>query len=359
VVRRSALIATTLVLSATGTAWSLASGDAARTSPKRTIAFVRGIDRLEIWVVDVASTRQRRLTRNRLGDDNPEWSPHGSRIAFVRDGYGMGEIYVMNADGTRKRRLTRNRAFDAEPVWSPDGRRIAFRSDRDGETAIYTMSAGGKDQTKLTRSTGAEGAPTWSPNGSRIAFVAYEQRLGTGGPTEIRVVDVDGNGERRLTNAGTQDLEPAWSPDGREIVFTRGFLRFDRSDQRYELTRSEIWRVNADGRNARRLTRARKGIADSFPAWSPDGRHIAFISDRSGNRDIYVMDRNGRVLRRLTRAPGEDRWPAWAPHGQRIAFVSDRAGNDEIFVMQADGSNQRRLTRSPRADDQPVWRPVR
>jgi Tol biopolymer transport system component len=172
-------------------------------------------------------------------------------------------------------------------------------------------------------------------------------------------VDVDGTGERRLTHAGTQDLEPAWSPDGRQIVFTRGFLRFSRSDQRYELTRSEIWRVSADGRNAGRLTRTRREIEDFFPAWSPDGRHIAFVSDRTGSRDIYVMDRNGRALRRLTRARGEDRWPVWAPHGQRIAFISDRAGNDEIFVMQADGSNQRRLTRSPRADDQPVWRPVR
>jgi TolB protein len=172
-------------------------------------------------------------------------------------------------------------------------------------------------------------------------------------------VNVDGSGERRLTSAGTQDIEPAWSPGGGQIVFTRGFLRFDRSEQRYELTRSEIWRVSADGRNARRLTRVRKGIEDFFPTWSPDGRRIAFVSDRSGHRDIYAMNRNGRALRRLTRAPGEDRWPAWAPHSQRIAFVSDRSGNDEIFVMQANGSNLRRLTRDPRADDQPVWRPVR
>jgi Tol biopolymer transport system component len=359
VLRRSALLVTTVVFSATGTAWFVTSGDAARTSPKREIAFVRGIDRPGIWVVDVASTRQRRLTRNRLGDDNPEWSPHGSRIAFVRDAYGMGEIYVMNANGTKKRRLTRNRAFDAGPVWSPDGRRIAFRSDRDGQTAIYTMNSDGEDQTKLTRSTTPQGGLTWSPDGSRIAFVAFKQALGTGGPTEIRVVDVDGTDERRLTRAGTQDTEPAWSPDGRQIVFTRGFLRFSRSDQRYEHTRSEIWRVNADGRNARRLTRTRREIEDFFPAWSPDGRRIAFASDRSGNRDIYVMDRNGRALRRLTRGPGEDRWPAWAPHGHRIAFISDRSGNDEIFVMKANGSDQRRLTRSPRADDQPVWRPVR
>jgi Tol biopolymer transport system component len=265
----------------------------------------------------------------------------------------------MNADGTQKRRLTRNRAFDAGPVWSPDGRRIAFRSDRDDQTAVYTMRASGEDQKKLTRSTAPQGGPAWSPNGARIAFVAYKQPLGTGGPTEIRVVDVDGTDERRLTNAGTEDLEPAWSPDGSQIVFTRGFLRFSRSDQRYELVRSEIWRVNADGTNARRLTRARKGIADSFPAWSPDGRRIAFVSDRSGNREIYAMDRNGRALRQLTRARGEDRWPAWAPHGQRIAFVSNRAGNDELFVVNADGSHLRRLTRSPRVDDQPVWRPVR
>jgi TolB protein len=189
--------------------------------------------------------------------------------------------------------------------------------------------------------------------------VAFKQPLGTGGPTEIRVVDVDGTDERRLTRAGTQDTEPAWSPDGRQIVFTRGFVRFFPSNQGFLLIRSEIWRVKADGRDARRLTRTRKEIEDFFPAWSPDGRRIAFVSDRTGSRDIYVMDRNGRALRRLTRTPGEDRWPVWAPHGQRIAFISDRSGNDEIFVMKANGSDERRLTRSPRADDQPVWRPVR
>ena len=220
--------------------------------------------------MNATSTRQRRLTRNALGDDSPEWSPDGSRIAFVRDAYGMGEIYVMNADGTKKRRLTRNRAFDTAPVWSPDGRRIAFRSDRDGQTAIYTMNADGKDQTKLTRSTTPQGGPTWSPDGSRIAFVAFKQPLGTGGPTEIRVVDVDGTDERRLTHAGTQDMEPAWSPDGRQIVFTRGFLRFSRSDQRYELIRSEIWRVNADGtERAPTDTNAKGGRRTSFQRGRP------------------------------------------------------------------------------------------
>lgn len=83
---------------------------------------------------------------------------------------------------------------------------------------------------------------------------------------------------------------------------------------------------------------------DMKPAWSPDGRRVAFFSDRDGNEEIYVVDADGRNLRRLTTNPGEDREPAWSPDGQRIVFTSDRSGTLNLWTMKTDGSDQRRLS---------------
>ena len=100
--------------------------------------------------------------------------------------------------------------------------------------------------------------------------------------------------------------------------------------------------MHADGTNAARLTS--HAADDDSPAWSPDGSRIAFVSDRDGNREIYVMYANGSRPTRLTNAPASDSRPAWSPDGSQIAFTSFRdASTAAVFVMNADGSGVRRL----------------
>ena len=152
---------------------------------------------------------------------------------------------------------------------------------------------------------------------------------------------------RRLTDHSGWDGSPSFSPDGRHIAFVS---HRDEPDGNWD-----IYVMDADGSNLTRLTDA---PADDFsPSFSPDGRRIAFESDRDGNRELYAMDADGSNLTRLTDDPAGDWRPSFSPDGRRIAFVSDRDGNFELYAMDADGSNLRRLTDHPASDRSPSFSP--
>ncbi len=251
------------------------------------------------------------------------------------------EIYVVDVDGTNRRNLTNHRSRDSGPSWSPDGRQIAFSSDRAAGQGIYIMEANGRLQRLLT-DFGA-GPLAWSPDGRRLAFVAYVD-----GNLDIYVIDavVPERWERpavpqRLTEDPARDSWPSWSPDGRQIAFE--------SDRQEDKAQAGIYVMDADGGNPRNLTPV---WSAHQPSWSPDGQQIAFASGRGGTMGIWVMDADGGNPRNLTDEWGGDEAPSWTSDGQHIIFQSYRDINYEVYVMEADGTDQRNLTRSP---DQERW----
>jgi hypothetical protein len=181
-------------------------------------------------------------------------------------------------------------------------------------------------------------AVTCGPLG-RFAYVL------TAGPTESDIYSANSDASivLRLTSETGRQEEPAWSRDGLKIAYTS-----------IVGTASDIFVMNADGSDKRRLTT--NAFAHS-PSWSPNGTAIAFVSNIAGNQDIFVMGSDGSNRLSLTSDLHSDVDPAWSPDGRRIAFASDRDGDFEIYVVNADGSGLVKLTNDQDPETQPAWSP--
>ncbi len=274
------------------------------------------------------------------------------RIAFATNVDGNAEIYIMNADGSQPVNITNSETDESEPTWSPDGTRLAFTSSEDGAGDIFSIAADGSDRQQLTEGPAIDSTARWSPDGKHIAFYSARRQ----GDGFLWLMSPDGSGVRTLLSpeAFADPRTPChavtpggWLPDGERLVFQGSAA---------ETRAIKVCAVNLDGTDLE-VIRSDEEVMNVSPAVSPDGRHIAFSSNRDDNLEIYVMNADGGHLRRLTDHPGRDDQPTWSPDGQWIAFSSTRDGIFEIYIMRADGSDLRRLTDNKAIDADPAWSP--
>jgi TolB protein len=270
---------------------------ASRPSPPIALSSLRG--RIvyshgdDVWVARADGSRPRRLTHRPGPEFDPSWSPDGRRIAYRDSRRGINrndEIYVMHADGTHTRNLTRSPYNEWSPSWSPDGGLIAFYS-----AELFVMRP---DGTRARPVIEVEGEyPAWSPDGRQIAFMSAQPGARGNNPNyDVVVVNRNGSGTRRLTDWPGEDGWPAWSPDGELIAYTTSQDSHGQFEGRGPYMNVHVMRP--DGSGKRRVVH---GVWGAYPAWSPDGRFIAFTGNPLSGFDehVWVVSPDGTGQQKL------------------------------------------------------------
>lgn len=282
------------------------------------------------------------------GDFDPSWSPNGARLVFTRDTRASRGLRVVDLKRGRISKISHGDEF--EPAWRPNGREIvAVRgtgpvcaaAGRRANADLFLLTRVRNRRKMLTHDPAQDFEPAWSPDGLRIVFTSTRGATSPLKPDQacagttareaaVYVMNADGSRPEKLA----QGYDPAWSPDGREIAFTEDA----------DAGESGIYIIDAGGRGTPvRLTKNADRAAE--PSWSPDGRKIAFTKWSSEwVPDVYVMNHDGSGQVRLAHGYS----PSWSPNGKTIAFVGmtfPRA----IFLVPGDGGRPRQVTRPPRS----------
>jgi Tol biopolymer transport system component len=268
------------------------------------------------------------------------------------------------------------------------GPRILFSSARTGGTDIYRMDPDGNNVVRVTSFTGAEQTPAWSWDNKRIAMVRTRIDASTGWYSDIFLTNADGTGKRwaRPAASAFEITDPAWSPDGTRLVVVAWimgagrlalinvatgditfisvvlggpvgyFPAFDPTGTTivYVGANSELETIHPDGTGHQVIAAGPAGSTVS-PAFSPDGKRIAFGRNVAGNFDIYVKNLVTGTVKRLTTNVAGDFDPTWSADGSRIAFVSLRSGKSQIWTVSSAGGTQVRITHTGVAEGSPAW----
>jgi eukaryotic-like serine/threonine-protein kinase len=348
-------------------------------------------ENLDVYVKLIGVGTPLRLTTDPAEDVSPAWSPDGRYLAFLRRSANESGIYVVPALGGPERKLGKTEPSLSRLSWSPDGKFLAVvdrASPQDGYGIfLFSVESGEKQRLTSAPQSSADSSPAFSPDGKTLAFI----RSSALSSEDIYLISTHGGELQRLTADARRIPSLAWTADGREIVFSSnrggGFSLWrvaisggtpervavtgqntyspaisrqgNRLVHNVSFLDSNIWRIdnsNAADRQASPTRLISSSRQDHSPQFSPDGEKIAFVSDRSGNEEIWLCERDGSHPVQLTFFEGTVAGtPRWSPDGQQIVLDARPAGNADIYVVSAEGGKPRPVTNEPSHDVMASW----
>jgi Tol biopolymer transport system component/predicted Ser/Thr protein kinase len=351
-------------------------------------------DNFDIYVKLVGSGTALRLTTDPAPEDNPAWSPDGRQIAFVRQRGNQASVYLISPLGGAERKLADFRLARQPSIsWSPDGKWLAVAElEPQEKNGIFLIPVERGERRRLTsNSVSVDHSPAFSPDGRFLAYASCsgwyscDVHLAELGP------DLLPKGQpRRLTHQGVYMLGIAWTADGQSLVYaaardagfnpylwrvaTSGTVKPERLELAGPQVRfpaisrvgnrlayvqggsdRDIWKFEAGGAAKNFISST---LFDSNPQFSPDGKRIAFASNRAGGAiEIWVCNQDGSNPVQLTNGLGRHQaMPRWSPDGRWIVFTSQgEDGHWDIYVIDAAGGQPRRITPYPSDEGEPSW----
>ena len=252
--------------------------------------------------------------------------PFLTKMAFVGTSTGHKEIYVADYDGHNMKQLTSRNSITLSPRYSPSGGKMIYTSFHTSGTALFMHDLVKGWTKKISDREGLNIAAAWMPDEKRLALT-----LTISGNPDIYLIDTSGRIVKRLTNNWGIDVSPTFSPDGERMAFVS-----NRSGS------PQIYVLDLKDNKVERLTY--EGSYNTSPAWSNLDR-IAFAGSSDGSFNIHTISPDGTGLRQVTQGQGNNEDPCWSPDGRYLAFSSNRTGgNYQIYIANANGENQRQVT---------------
>jgi TolB protein len=287
---------------------------------------------------------QVRLTAHKIADFiyeklTGERGVFSTRIAYVVKQGARFELRVADADGQNAQSILKSQEPIMSPAWSPDGTRMAYVSFQNKKPILFVQNLSASRQpAPVAAYRGSNSAPAWSPDGKTLAAV-----LTRDGNSQIYLMNADGTNLRRLTRSDAIDTEPFFTPDGQSIYFTS-----DRGGS------PQIYRMAASGGEPARVTF--DGDYNVSPRVSPDGKTLVFISRINGRFQLMSMDLESRQIQALTDGQ-RDESPTFAPNGRIILYASDVDNRGVLAAVSSDGRFKQRLGIQAADIREPSWGP--
>lgn len=295
-----------------------------------------------------------------------DWSQVGSQFLIKAEGSVSGEkvslevfLYAVSsgtqllakrysAESNALRKLAHTISndifFALTKKAGPFTAKIAFVSDVTGNKEIYIMDYDGHNRVQVTNRKSITMAPAWSPDGKSLLFSSVDKNSKNVKNHNLYIYNMPTGQVRMISNRKGLNSGAQFHPDGKSVLLTMSFLG-----------NPEIFTMDPESKVAKRLTQS-YGV-DVDPTYSSDASWISFVSDRSGRSMVYKMRADGSTVTRLTYAGQYNATPTWSPSGSKIAFAGWDDGKFDIFIMNPDGTNLERLTKNMGNNEDPHFAP--